>query len=141
MPEETAKALLAKLLRRQRELRFELETLQRTIDGYRQLQEMRDENPDAAQLPLWPGGSRKALQSEQVAELLDAARRIILAERRPMRRGELVKLLEAQGYVIEGADKARVFGTNIWRSGKFRNVLGMGYWPNDVDPPPGLKLL
>ena len=57
-----------------------------------------------------------------------------------MKRGELVKLVEARGYKILGSDKNKVFGTNMWRSGKFRHIEGLGYWPTDVDPPHGLQL-
>ena len=141
MASETVKDLLAKALKRQKELRLESEALQKLIDTYRKIQDLRDEDPDADQLHLWHGRSRKAVHSEQVGEMLDAARRIILHEGRPMKRGELVKLLEARGYKIIGGDKSKVFGTNVWRSGRFVHVQGLGYWPKDVDLPTGLRLV
>ena len=52
-----------------------------------------------------------------------------------MKRGELVKRLLDQGYSLPGRDKNKVFGTNLWRSGKFRAVDGEGYWPKDVVLP------
>lgn len=67
--------------------------------------------------------------------MLDVARRIILGEQKPLKRGDLVARLEARGFTIEGADKNKVFGTNLWRSKKFRNIDGQGYWPIDVPLP------
>jgi hypothetical protein len=131
---ETAKALLDKALKRRDELRLESEALDTLINTYRKIEELRHETGDKRvdQLDLWHGGSRRAYQSAQVSEMLEAARRIILAERRPMKRGELVKRLEARGFVILGADKNKVFGTNLWRSGKFKHLPKQGYWPSDV---------
>jgi len=50
-----------------------------------------------------------------------------------MKRGELVKRLEEQGYEVVGTDKNKVFGTNLWRSGRFQMIEGKGYWPNDIE--------
>ncbi len=130
------KALLAKALRRQKELLFELETLERMIARYRQLQLMQDENPDAEQLHLWHRGSRRAAKSEEVGAILDEVRRIMLREGRPMTRGELVNELQARGLTLPGADKRKVLGTNIWRSGKFDRIEGKGYWPAGAKLPP-----
>lgn len=141
MPEETVRSLLSKATRRQRELRLELEALQRLIDDYRRIQDLRDEDPDAEQLHLWHGGSRRALKSDEVSAMLDETRRIILKERRPMKRGELVRQLETRGFKFSGADKNKVFGTNIWRSGKFDQIAGHGYWPKDEPLPTDLDLL
>ena len=46
-----------------------------------------------------------------------------------MTRSELVRRLEEEGYVIEGRDKAKVLGTNIWRSKKFEAVKGKATGP------------
>jgi hypothetical protein len=141
MPEETVKALLAKALRRQKELQMELEALQRLISDYQRLQILRDENPDADQLHLWHGASRRALKSEEVSAVLEETRRILLRAGRPMKRGDLVHELEARGYKIAGGDKKKVLGTNVWRSGKFDHIEGHGYWPKDVERPEGLNLM
>ena len=45
---------------------------------------------------------------------------------------ELDARLEAEGFVLAGADKRKVLGTNIWRSQKFLHLEGKGYWPKDV---------
>jgi len=52
-----------------------------------------------------------------------------------MTRSELLRRLEHAGFVIEGRDKSKVLGTNIWRSKKFDTVEGQGYWPNDIARP------
>jgi hypothetical protein len=141
MSDDTVKALLAKALRRQKELHFELETLQRMIDGYRRLQILQDENSNAEQLHLWHGGSRRALKSEEVSALLDEVGRILIKEGRPLTRSQLVERLEGLGYKLPGSDKNKVLGTNIWRSGKFNHIEGAGYWPKEVELPPGSDLL
>ena len=67
--------------------------------------------------------------------MIEEAKRMILAEKRPMKRGELVDRLAKQGFRIIGTDKNKVFGTNIWRSRQFRHIDGHGYWPLDVALP------
>ena len=141
MADDTARELLAKALRRQRELRFELETLERMINGYRRLQALQDGNPNADQLHLWHGRSRRALKSEEVGAILDEVRRVILRHAKPMTRAELVDALEARGLQLPGADPKKVLGTNIWRSGKFQHIEGQGYWPEDVELPAGSSLV
>jgi hypothetical protein len=70
--------------------------------------------------------------------MIEEARRLILKENRPMKRGELVRQLEARGFKIAGTDKNKVFGTTVWRSGKFDQIEGRGYWPKGVPLPPDL---
>lgn len=136
MAGKTARELLAKALKRREELRIESEALDTLIDSYRKIADLREgESENLEQLNLWDARSRRAFQSAQVAGLLDAARRIILAERRPMKRGELVMRLEDRGFTLEGSDKNKVFGTNLWRSKQFRHVPRKGYWPVDVPLP------
>ena len=50
-------------------------------------------------------------------------------------RGRRIDIMELAGFVIEGRDKSKVLGTNIWRSKKFEAVEGQGYWPNDIARP------
>jgi len=79
--------------------------------------------------------STRAAQAEAIAQSIDAAGRLIISEVRPMKRGELVAALEKQGHHFPGKDKNKVFGTNIWRSGRFRTIGDRGYWPKDVRLP------
>ena len=134
MATDTPRELLANLLKRREELRLESEALDRLIDTYRSLAMLKHE-PPAEQLALWSGVRSRKARSDYVAEMLDEARRLIIGEGRPLTRSELVRRLEAEGYVIDGADKPKVLGTNIWRSKKFDHVEGKGYWPKNVPMP------
>ncbi|HEY0043225.1 MAG TPA: hypothetical protein VGB62_01635 [Allosphingosinicella sp.] len=137
MAAETAKELLAKLLKRRAEISAEAAALDSLISVYRGLSER--ENLESAtqteQPELYGTRSDRAFRAAQVAAMMDAARKIIISERRPMKRGELVKRLTEQGFIVTGKDKNKVFGTNLWRSGRFRMVEGEGYWPKDVILP------
>lgn len=134
MATNTPRELLANLLKRREELRLESEALDKLIDTYRTLAVLRHE-PPAEQLALWAGARSRRARSDYVAEMLNEARRLIIGEGRPLTRSELVRRLEAEGYVIDGTDKSKVLGTNIWRSKKFDHVEGQGYWPKDVPMP------
>ncbi len=64
---------------------------------------------------------------------------MILAAGKPMTRGELVPKLIASGFELEGGDKNKVFGTNLWRSNRFLNLKRAGYWPKSAPLPPGFE--
>lgn len=134
MSTETPRELLANLLKRREELRVESEALDNLIATYQRLAMLRAE-PALKQLDLWKGGKSSRAKSVYVAEMLVEARRLIIGQSRPLTRSELVRFLEAKGFVIEGGDKAKVLGTNIWRSKKFAHVEGQGYWPIDIPMP------
>ncbi len=87
------------------------------------------------QLDLWKLRNSRKAKSAYVGELLTEVRRLIISEGRPLNRGDLVRRLEAAGYLIDGLDKAKVLGTNIWRSDKFDHIEGQGYWPRDIERP------
>ena len=134
MATDTPRELLANLMKRREELRVESEALDKLIDTYRSLAILKHE-PPAEQLALWSGARSMKARSDYVAEMLGEVRRFIIAEGRPLTRSDLVRRLEAEGYVIDGKDKAKVLGTNIWRSKKFDHIEGQGYWPKDVPRP------
>lgn len=131
---DTVRDLLAKALKRQDELRSEFEALQNLISHYqRHLSGRLPTSEEQPSLDLGPS-SVKA-RSAYVARLMEEAKRLILEARKPLKRGELVKLLERDGLPIEGADKSKVLGTNLWRSGQFEQIEGEGYWPKDLPRP------
>jgi hypothetical protein len=101
---------------------------------YEGLSEAQDSesNEDANQLNLYRWPSSREAQAAEISRTIEAARKLILKEKRPMKRGELVVALESQGHNFPGKDKNKVFGTNIWRSGRFRTIGDHGYWPKDV---------
>ena len=137
MPGPSPKEVLEKAIQRRADLAEEMAALDNLISMYRGLlSRMSSESVISVEQPdLYRRLPPRSVHAAQIAEMMDAARRIIISEKRPMRRGELVKRLQEQGFEIIGRDKNKVFGTNIWRSGKFRTVEGKGYWPKDVALP------
>lgn len=134
MPTITAREILANALKRKEELRKESEALDKLISAYREILDV-PEVSDEPTLDLRPSpGSRKA-QSDYVAKLMRECRQLILDAGRPLKRSELVTLLERRGYPIDGSDKSKVLGTNLWRSHLFRHIDGAGYWPKDAPLP------
>ncbi len=134
MDNETVRDLLAKALKRQNELRSEFQALQNLVSHYQKhLSGKTVVSEDQPLLDLGPS-SVKA-RSAYVGRLIEESKRLILEAGRPLKRGELVRLLERDGLPIEGADKAKVLGTNLWRSGQFEQLEGQGYWPKDLPRP------
>lgn len=129
--------ILPKLLDRRAELVKEAAALDALIAHYQRLaSRSRSESPDlAGQLDLYGGLSSRTIKAAEIARTVDAARKMILAANRPMKRGELSKALTAQGFELPGKDRNKVLGTNLWRSGKFRTVGDQGYWPKDTPLP------
>lgn len=135
MPASAADDLLNKALKRHKELSEELEALSRFIEDYSVIVRGRETATNGEQPELFQPPSRRVAHADRIAEMMDAARRIVLSEQRPMQRGELRKRVESLGFNVVGKDKNKVFGTNLWRSGKFRMVEGAGYWPIDMEVP------
>jgi hypothetical protein len=128
--------LLANSLKRKEELQKESKTLDRLIELCRRMIADEETVNEPAQLGLWETRhQRQRLKATQIQEMLAEVRRLILAERRPLKRGELVKRLEDRGFEIVGTDKSKVLGTNVWRSKQFVHIDGEGYWPSDIELP------
>jgi hypothetical protein len=138
MAASTAQEILDKALKRKKELLSELEALGSIIETCEKLLKVinatasnQEEEPTLFKAP-----SARAMHAEQIAKMIDVARRIILSEKRPMQRGELRERVEAAvNFKVVGRDKNKVFGTNLWRSHKFRMIAGRGYWPIDEELP------
>ena len=90
----------------------------------------------ADQSDLFARSMTRAERRDHVAKMMDAAEELILAAKRPLTRSELQEALEARGYEIEGVDKSKVLGTNLWRSTRFHSIKGAGYWPKNTPLPP-----
>lgn len=137
MTGQNGDAVYASALKRHKEIALELEALTTFIESYERLMALRGsmDQHGLDQPNLFGKTSRRAVRAEKIAEMIDAARRIVISEKRPMKRGELRQRLENLGFEIVGADKNKVFGTNLWRSGKFRMIEGQGYWPIDAELP------
>src|SRR4051812_24066414 len=137
MAAEDIRDILDKLLERRAFIAREVVALDNLIGLYHRLssQESSESSVDVNQLDLYRQPSSRAAQAAEIARTIDAARKLIIREGRPMKRGELISRLESQGFSFPGKDKTKVFGTNIWRSGRFRTVGDQGYWPKDVTLP------
>lgn len=69
--------------------------------------------------------------------MINKAEALILDAGRPLSRTELLLQLQEHGFEIDGADKSKVLGTNLWRSKRFHNLKGVGYWPVSHPAPLG----
>lgn len=135
MDNDTVRELLSKALKRQDELRSEFEALQNLVSHYQRHLSGRLPSAGEEQPSLDLGTSLVKARSAYVTRLMEETKRLMLEARRPLKRGELVRLLERDGLPVEGTDKAKVLGTNLWRSGQFEQVEGEGYWPKDLPRP------
>lgn len=124
--------LLQQAIERREQLRAELEAIERFIVQLQQVKERQAPASSKSQFTLWREASRPRLAHvAAVRAMIDRAEEIIVAEARPLTRSQLVTRLEAEGHKIIGSDKNKVLGTNLWRSGRFWNLKGAGYWPKD----------
>ena len=134
MPDDTVRDMLAKAMKRREELRRESEALDSLIEAYRKMAILKSE-PDQEQLHLWQRPESRKAKSAYVAEMMSEIRRAIVGAARPMSRTELLRHLEENGFIVDGTDRTKVLGTNIWRSGQFVHIDGRGYWPKDIPSP------
>jgi hypothetical protein len=129
--------LIQKAVERRNALRRELETLDRFIHDYtaRVVSTASAPISDPQDDLFNDSKGRRKRRAANVAAMMDSAEEMILQEGEPMTRGQLLARLEAQGHVIEGGDKNKVLGTNLWRSKRFHNIQGVGYWPKSMAIP------
>lgn len=135
MVDQSVREMLANAMKRREELRRESEALDNLIEAYRKLSVLQRE-PEREQLDLWSRAGSKRAKTAYIVEIMTEIRRLVVGEGRPMTRSELLRQLENKGYVIDGGDRSKVLGTNIWRSGHFTHLDGRGYWPKDIPIPP-----
>jgi len=128
--------LLQKAFERRDQLRQELRAVEHFIASYGATKAT-PPRPDSPKFQIFEEATSapRGRRSADVQVLLNEATRIILQEGQPLSRSELLRRLEKSGHTIEGTDKNKVLGTNLWRSGKFYNLKGAGYWPK-VSPIP-----
>lgn len=137
--------LLQRALERQKMLRAELEILDKFIRSYVETKE--GAVSGRRQADLFGSANHpsrrasRAKRAAQVAAMMDDAERLILEQGRPLTRSALLRALTDLGHEIEGADKSKVLGTNLWRSKRFDNLKGSGYWPRSAPIPPNFSHL
>jgi hypothetical protein len=60
-------------------------------------------------------------------------RKVLIDNRRPMKRGQLVNALHSRGLKVGGTDEYKNFGSKIWKArDRFINIPQEGYWPRDI---------
>ncbi|MBD3762501.1 hypothetical protein [Rhizorhabdus sp.] len=128
--------LLEKAMARREQLRKELASIENFIAEYQRIRSM-DPAPTrtGTQMTLWSPELRRVSKAAEVAKMMDAAEKMIVEARRPLTRSELLEGLEGAGFKVEGSDKSKVLGTNLWRSKRFHNLSGAGYWPKNTPVP------
>lgn len=133
--------LLQKALERREQLRAELEALDSFILSYSDAKERR--TPTSAQVDLFNPrqGSVRLRRAKENAAAMTDAEKIILQAGHPLSRSALLRELEKIGHRVEGSDKSKVLGTNLWRSKRFYNLKGAGYWPISEPVPEAFKQL
>lgn len=130
--------LLRQAYERRERLRQELKLVENLIADYLRLEArtLNDAEPANYELSLdEPASTRYRLTGAQLKNVIDAAEALITEAGKPLSRSELVDQLETQGFHFPGTDKTKVFGTNLWRSKRFLNLKGIGYWPKGVPLP------
>lgn len=129
--------LLQKALERRNALRTELVALDTFIASYSVAKDRLRDSPRNYDLFAMPPQlkSRGKGRAAQIRAAMDFSEKVILDAGRPLSRSELLRELEAAGHIIEGGDKSKVLGTNIWRSKRFHNLAGAGYWPRSAELP------
>lgn len=68
------------------------------------------------------------------SDIVESATLEMRERNHPLTRSQIVKYLTKRGLNLPGADKNKNVGTVIWRSDKFDNIPGEGYWPKSFDP-------
>ena len=130
--------LLQRALVRRDQLRRELAALDVFIQSYSPLTErtVARTSGNADLFDRLPQkNDLKAARAARVKAAMDAAERMIIEAGRPLSRSVLLRKLEAAGHPVEGGDQSKVLGTNLWRSKRFYNLAGAGYWPRSVPIP------
>lgn len=135
--------LLQKAMARRAALRRELEAVESFIQSYTDAMEVAAKAERDLFQPEDPPSKRasRRKRATDIALAMDDAERLILEAGEPLTRSTLLAKLIEQGHQIEGSDKSKVLGTNLWRSRRFHNLKGAGYWPLSHPIPPAFRRL
>ncbi|WP_152046743.1 hypothetical protein [Aureimonas psammosilenae] len=84
-------------------------------------------------------GQRSAPRERNIvppSDIARFARETLLAEGKPMKRGQLVRAILKRGLPLAGRDPSKNLGTILWRHrDQFINLEHLGYWPRDIALP------
>ena len=111
-----------------------LDVVEKFINAYEQIQAAQEySSPQVSELNLMrsPKTQResRSARAAKIDAMMKVAEVLILEAGRPLSRSVLLRGLEERGFRIDGTDKSKVLGTNLWRSKRFHNLEGVGYWP------------
>lgn len=127
---------MAKLQRRKKEIQKLLVSLEKelkdiekaeksVIDLAAKLSPTLDDNSDEG----GDGGPSRSRSGARPAQIVKAAKDILLNAPHPMLRSELLKRLHSEGIEIIGTNPANTLGTTLSRTPNvFVNLKGFGYW-------------
>lgn len=135
--------LLQKALQRREALRSELAAVETFINAYSTIVARGPRTADQNESDdlFAPVKVTRAQRAQAVSAMMDDAERLILEAGRPLPRSELLSQIETAGHTVEGRDKSKVLGTNLWRSRRFHNIHGAGYWPKSTPIPTRFRSL
>lgn len=101
-----------------------------------ELAKVRVPNPTSAPVSSAQSQANQARPALTPDEVIREARNVLLEVGKPLKRGALVRAIEAKGLLVPGTDKAKNLGTILWRANRtFASIEKYGYWPIDVDLP------
>ena len=132
------------LVKRQEEVSAELIRVESILDNLRRAEAIASREeltgiqvPDPGHLSATSANSNNTGSRQQPAltpdEVLKEARAVLLENGKPLKRGNIVRAIEAKGMIVPGADKAKNLGTILWRAEHaFVSIEGYGYWPADI---------
>ena len=128
--------LLEQAIARRSALLKELNALEQFISTYQEARQSASAQARGPQLSLFTRSNGvRAKKSAELEKLMGEIEASILDYGSPMTRSQILEVLDRKNYEIEGQDKSKVLGTNIWRSRKFWNIIGHGYWPKSTPVP------
>lgn len=131
--------VIEKARKRAEELEAELKKLREFIAVYDALEGGADEIFSDSTAPQTEKGRKKT--GSRPETIVRFAENWIKEIGEPMTRTELVEAAEHNGLTVGGSDKSKNMGTILWRSDRFYNIDGRGYWPKDAPPWDGNSLL
>ena len=132
-----ARARRDELLAEMQKLQSELRAVDEFITLYERLFSSTVRNERATSDTNADGAPKKRARNVlPPARLAEICRDIILENKAPMTRSELLTALEARGIPLVGSDPSKNLGTIMWRfRDSFVHVSGRGYWPANFAVP------
>lgn len=89
--------------------------------------------------PVAPPLARMALHGEALELFTKFARDVILAAGHPLKTSEIVDLLRERGNPIGGTNEWKTASNRLWQAkdaGALIHMIGVGYWPTDIEYSP-----